>query len=185
MTWLAYIIATAFTLLGAACVCSIILSLPGAWIMLGFAFVIEFIDQWWLNPSIDGRTQTWEWWLLLTCLGLAIAGEVIEFAAGAAGAKRGGGGRRGMIGALVGGVVGALLLTPFIPIPVVGTLIGAIVGTFVGALVGEVSGENAKTVKGSMKPALGATIGRVVGTCSKMGVAIVIWLALSVAAFWP
>ena len=88
-----------------------------------------------------------------------------------------------MLGALLGGVIGALALTPFIPIPVVGTLIGAIIGTFVGAVVGEVTGIAPKTVRGSMKPALGATVGRVIGTFSKMGVAIVIWLALSVAAF--
>jgi uncharacterized protein YqgC (DUF456 family) len=116
---------------------------------------------------------------------LAGLGELIEFAAGAAGAKRGGAGRRGMIGALIGGIVGALLLTPFIPVPVVGTLIGAIIGTFIGAVLGEVTGLEPKTVRGSMKPALGATIGRVAGTVGKMGTAIVVWLTLSVAAFWP
>lgn len=183
MDWLTYVVATIFTLLGAACVFSIVLSLPGAWIMLGIAFVIELIDQWWRTPGADGRTQTFEWWLLGVCVALALAGELIELAAGAAGAKSGGAGRRGMIGALIGGVVGALLLTPFIPIPVVGTLIGAIIGTFIGAVLGEVTGQTPKTVRGSMKPALGATIGRVFGTVSKIGVAIVIWLTLSVAAF--
>ncbi len=185
MTWIAYIVALLFTLLGAACVASIILSLPGAWIMLALAFGIELTDQWWRTPDAAGVTQTFDWWLLWTCLGLALAGELIELAAGAAGAKTGGGNKRGMIGALIGGVVGALALTPFIPIPVVGTLIGAIIGTFVGAVIGEVTGEEPKTVKGSMKPALGATVGRVFGTVSKLAVAIVIWLALSVAAFWP
>jgi uncharacterized protein YqgC (DUF456 family) len=185
MPWYAYILATLFTLFGGACVASIILSLPGAWILIAVAFIIEFIDQWWLVPDALGRTQTFEWWLLWTCLGLAIVGELIELAAGAAGAKGGGGSKRGMLGALIGGVIGALALTPFIPIPVVGTLIGAIIGTFVGAVVGEVTGIAPKTVRGSMKPALGATVGRVIGTFSKMGVAIVIWLALSVAAFIP
>lgn len=185
MDWISYVVATLFTLLGAACVVSIILSLPGAWIMLGIALVIELIDQWWRTPDVDGRTQTFEWWLLGVCLALAIIGELLELAAGAAGAKSGGAGRRGMIGALIGGVAGALLLTPLIPIPIVGTLIGAIIGTFAGAVIGEVTGATPKTVKGSMKPALGATIGRVFGTVGKMAVAIVIWLTLSVAAFWP
>jgi uncharacterized protein YqgC (DUF456 family) len=185
MTWIAYLIASLFTLLGAACVASIILSIPGTWIMLALALIIEVTDQWWRVPDELGRTQTFEWWLLGVCLALAAIGEAIEFAAGAAGAKQGGGSRRGMIGALIGGILGAIILTPFIPVPVVGTLIGAIVGTFTGAVLGEVTGPQPMSVKGSMKPALGATIGRVVGTVSKIGVAIVVWLTLSVAAFWP
>ncbi len=187
MEWLTYLIATLFTLLGGACVASIIFSLPGTWIMLALALIIELTDQWWRVPDGGGAggTQTFEWWLLGVCLALAAIGEAVEFVAGAAGARKGGAGKRGMIGALIGGIVGALVLTPLIPVPVVGTLIGAIIGTFIGALVGEVTGEQPKTVTGSMKPALGATIGRVVGTVGKMGVAIVVWLALSVAAFWP
>lgn len=185
MDWISYLVATLFAIVGFACVCSIILSLPGAWIILALAFVIEFIDQWWRTPDADGRTQTFEWWVLGVCATLAFAGEVIEFAAGAAGAKGGGAGRRGMIGALIGGILGALVLTPFIPIPIVGTLIGAIIGTFAGAVLGEITGETPKTMRGSVKPAIGATIGRVFGTVSKMAVAIVMWLTLSVAAFWP
>jgi uncharacterized protein len=182
MEWLAYVVATVFVLLGGLCVASIILSLPGAWIMLAIALVIELCDQFYL-PA--GDAQTWEWWLLGVCAGLVLLSEVIEFAAGAAGAKAGGAGRRGMVGALVGGIAGAIALTPLIPIPVVGTLIGAIIGTFMGAVIGEVSGEKAKTVRGSVKPAIGATIGRVVGTFSKIGIAIVVWLVLSITAFWP
>jgi uncharacterized protein YqgC (DUF456 family) len=181
MEWLAYVIAVVFVLLGAICVGSIVLSLPGAWIMLALALIIEWADGLYL-PA--GDSQTWEWWVLITCGGLVLASELIEFAAGAAGARAGGAGRRGMVGALIGGILGAILLTPLIPIPIVGTLIGAVIGTFAGAVLGEVSGQQAKTVRGSMKPALGATVGRVVGTFSKIGVAIVVWIVLSVDAFW-
>ena len=52
------------------------------------------------------------------------------------------------------------------------------------ALVGELTGGQT-TIKGTMKPAIGATIGRVVGTTSKVGIAIAMWLVLSVSAFWP
>ena len=45
-------------------------------------------------------------------------------------------------------------------------------------------GEEA-SVKGSMKPALGATIGRVIGTASKVGIGIAVWLALTVSAALP
>jgi len=39
MTWASYIVATLFCLLGLACVLSIILGLPGTWIMIGMALI--------------------------------------------------------------------------------------------------------------------------------------------------
>ena len=176
-----YIVATLFVLIGAALVASIILSVPGGWIMLGLALVIEALDGLYLA---EGRERTFDWWVLGVSAGLLALGELLEFAAGAAGAKHGGAGKRGVIGALVGGIAGAILATFMIPIPIVGTLIGAIIGTFLGAVIGEVTGAQPKTVRGSMKPAIGATIGRVLGTFGKMATAIVAWIALSVAAFW-
>jgi uncharacterized protein len=180
MEWIAYVVAAAFCLLGLLSVASIILSLPGTWIMLGIAVIIEWADRFYLPPE---HPQTFSWWVLGVCLGLAAIGELLELAAGAAGAKSGGGSKRGMIGALIGGIIGALALTPFIPVPVVGTLIGAVAGTFVGAVIGEVTGAQPMTVRGSVKPAVGATIGRVVGTMGKLGIAIVVWITLSAAAF--
>lgn len=182
MEWVQYIVAMVFCLLGGLCVLSIILSIPGGWIALGLALVIEWADRFYLPPE---RPQTFGWWVLGTCAGLLALGEVIELAAGAAGAKGGGGTRRGMIAALIGGIVGAIALTPFIPIPLVGTLVGAVIGTFLGAVIGEVTGAQPMTVRGSVKPAVGATIGRVIGTMGKIGIAIVVWIVLSVAAFWP
>lgn len=182
MEWIMYMVATLFCLLGALCVASIVLSLPGGWIMLGLALIIEFIDRFYLP---DDRQQTFGWWVLAASAGLLTLGELIEFAAGAAGAKTGGGSKRGMIGALIGGVLGAILLTGLVPIPIVGTLVGAVIGTFAGAIIGEVSGEQPKTMRGSIKPALGATIGRIIGTASKLALTIAVWITLSVAAFWP
>jgi len=181
MEWLAYIVATVFTLFGAACVASIIVGPPGGWILFGAAAVIELADGLYLS---EGNQQTFSWWLLGACLGLLVLSEIIEFAAGAAGAKSGGASNRGMIGALLGGIIGAIVFTPLLPVPIVGTLIGALAGTFIGAVIGEVSGAQPKTVPGSIKPAIGATIGRVVGTVSKIGISIAVWITLSVAAFW-
>lgn len=179
MEWLFYLTATIFALLGAACVFSIVFSLPGGWIMLGLAVILELADSLYLPAE---KTQTFSWWVLGVSFGLLLLGELLEFAAGAAGAKTGGGSKRGMVGALIGGIAGAIICTFFVP--VVGTLVGALLGTFIGALVGEMSGEQAKTMRGSMKPALGATIGRVLGTVSKIGIALAVWITLSVAAFW-
>ena len=177
-----YVVAAVFCLLGALCVISIVFSLPGGWIVLALACIIEFIDGLYLSA---GREQTFGWWLLGGSLLLLVLGEVLEFAAGAAGTKAGGGSKRGMIGALIGGIAGALVFTFLVPIPFVGSLIGALLGTFAGAVVGEIGGLAPKTLRGSMRPALGATIGRVIGTTSKIGIAIAVWIGLSIAAFWP
>ncbi|HRP62087.1 MAG TPA: DUF456 domain-containing protein, partial [Phycisphaerales bacterium] len=180
--WLHYVVASLFVILGAGCVISMVLSLPGTWIMLAVAIVIELADGWYRSGD---SPITFGWWVLGISAALAALGELFEFLAGAAGAKGGGGTRRGMIGAIVGGVLGAIIFTFAVPILFVGTLLGALVGTFVGAMVGEISAEQPRSLRGSLKPATGATIGRALGTAGKIGAAVVMWVLLSVAAFVP
>ena len=62
---------------------------------------------------------------------------------------------------------------------------GAIVGTFVGAVAGELSSGTDTKVRDTLRPATGATIGRILGTLSKLPIAVAIWAGLSIAAFWP
>ena len=182
MLWIAYIIAALFFLLGAACVVLVVLQLPGSWIMLALATIIEVADGLYLT---DENQPTFAVWLLLACAGLAALGEVFEFAFSAYGAKKGGASKRGTWGAIIGGVLGAIVLTPVIPIPILGTLIGAIIGTFAGAVIAETTGIEKKTYRDSIKPATGASVGRVLGTASKLPLAVAIWLTLTVAAFLP
>lgn len=186
LEWLQYPVALVFAVLGLACVLLVIIQLPGTWVMLGLALVVEWTDR--LYLPADHR-QTFDWWVLLGCLGLAVIGEIVEFVAGMVGARKGGSTARGMWGALIGGIVGVFVFTPLfvvIPLlgPLLGTFFGAVLGTFVGALIGELSAEHA-TLDGSMRPAIGATIGRVIGTTSKVGIAAAMWLVLTVSAFWP
>ena len=182
MEWLQYVIATLFLLLGGVCVVLVVVQLPGTWMLLGLAAIIEYIDTSYLP---EGTQQTFGWWVLGGALAIAVIGEIIEFVAGAAGAKKGGSSTRGMVGALIGGIVGIFIFTPlFFFVPIFGAFLGAILGTFVGAVVGELTGGQT-TIQGTMKPAIGATIGRIVGTSSKVGIAIAMWLVLSVSAFWP
>lgn len=182
MEWLLYIIAVVFCITGLGLVISCLVSVPGGWIMLALALLIDLFDGWYLPVE---PAQTFGWWTLGICAGLLAIGELVELLAGAAGAKGGGGTKRGMTGAIIGGIGGAIAFTVLLPIPLVGTLIGAVLGTFAGAIVGETTGENARTVRGSMKPAIGATIGRIIGTTSRILLTIVVWAILSVAAFWP
>jgi len=99
-----------------------------------------------------------------------------------------------MIGALIGGLIGAIVGMPFGLI--IGAFIGAVLGTFIGAILGELTVplppstdiENSSTrtrVRESIKPATGAVIGRVLGTLSKLPIAIAVWVVLSIHAFWP
>ena len=57
-------------------------------------------------------------------------------------------------------------------------------GTFAGAVIGELNDPEA-TVRDTLKPAAGASIGRIIGTVAKIPVAIAVWITLSIAAFWP
>lgn len=181
MEWIFIPVAVAFTVLGAMCLSLIVIGLPGVWIILALAGLIELTDGLYLA---EGEQQTFAWGLLGVCVGLAVVGEIIEFLAGILGTRAGGGTKRGMWGALIGGILGAFVLTPFLPIPVVGSLVGALIGTFIGAFLGEISAEQG-TIRSSLRPASGATIARVIATFAKMGVAVVVWVTLSVAAFWP
>ncbi|MCH7546021.1 MAG: DUF456 domain-containing protein [Planctomycetes bacterium] len=188
MDWILYIVAFLFFLLGIGCLLLVVVGLPGGWIMLSLASVIEYCDQYYLTGE-NGTTETFGWWALGACLGLLLVGEMIEFLAGLAGAKKGGASRRGMIGSLIGGIIGVFVFAPLFSIfPLIGTifgaLLGALLGTFAGAMVGELSTQET-TMKDSLKPAFGATVGRVVGTASKLGITIAIWLVLTVFAFWP
>jgi hypothetical protein len=170
-----------FALIGLACIAAVVIGLPGAWIMLAIAVVIELAD----GAYLDARgPDTFGWWPIGLCAILAGVGELFEFLAGALGAKTGGSSRRGMVGALVGGIVGAIIGVA-LPPPVIGSLIGAVAGTFVGAIAGELSNGRESTVRQAMRPATGATIGRIVGTLSKVPIAAVIWLVLTIGALWP
>ncbi len=182
MEWIAYLVALLFVLLGAGCLVLVLFQLPGGWILLTLAFGIEYLLDT-LYLSADSQ-PTFSPTVLWGSLALLLLGEALEFGASTLGAKGGGATRRGMIGSLVGGIGGALLFTPLIPLPIVGTLVGALMGTFIGAMAGEITGQVPNSMQGSIKPAIGATIGRVVGSMSKVCVTLAIWIVLSVAAFW-
>ena len=76
--------------------------------------------------------------------------------------------------------------TVLLPIPVLGSLLGALLGTFGGAMAGEMSDPTRQiTSEEAKKAATAATIGRVLGTAGKAGIAGAVWLALTIAAFVP
>jgi uncharacterized protein YqgC (DUF456 family) len=183
-----YAVAAVYAFLSALCVLSIVVGLPGTWMMLALAIIVELVDPRWL-PGPDATTFGWP--LLAVCIALAVVGEGLEFASGMLGNKAGGGTRRGMWGSIAGGLVGATAGT-FI-IPVVGTLGGALLGTFVGAMAGEMTAAReldasqapGDRAKDALRPAVAATVSRALGTVAKMGIGATVWVVLAVAAFIP
>jgi uncharacterized protein YqgC (DUF456 family) len=147
-----------------------LLGLPGLWLMLAVAGVYAFMtDLLFLG-----------WKSLAALFILAVGAEIVEFVAGAAGAKTAGGSKRGMVGAIVGGLIGGVLGT-FIPVPIVGTLVGLVVGAFVGAAGVEYMVR--KDVEHSMRVGIGAAKGRFWGTVFKSAFGIAMLILAMITGF--
>jgi uncharacterized protein len=140
------------------------LSLPGNWLI-----VLSVAAYAWWGPA-DGRLAI-GWPVVVVLAVLSALGEVIEFAAGAAGVARAGGSRRAALlalgGSLVGSVIGALV---GVPIPLVGSLVGILLGAALGALFGAALGEYWKGRDASQSWLVGhaAFWGRLLGTGGKL-----------------
>lgn len=168
-----YVWAAVLTLVNAGWLFLVVLGLPGTWLMVLSAAL--FAWAYW--ETAIGR------WTLLTLVGLAVIGEVLEFVAGVAGSQRAGGTRRGAIGALAGGLIGGVVGTGAIPIPLIGSLLGACAGAFAGAMILELSG--GRDANESFRSGVGAGVGRFFGTLGKFAAGVAIWIVATVAAFWP
>jgi len=178
--WLVYVLATVFALLGLGCLLLVVVGLPGTWVLVALAIGLELADDALLPGS--GIT-TFGWRLIALCVGLGVVGEIIEAVAGAAGTRFGGGTRRGMLGAFIGGIVGAIFLTPLFPVPIVGTLLGAMLGAFLGAWLGEATAAERRGRRDQFRAAFGAAVGKLGGTVAKLAIGIVMWVLLVRAAF--
>ena len=156
-----------FVLLATVLITGLVLNLfglPGNWLML-----LAMVGYTW----VTGWQRYVSWVSLVVLLVVAVIGEVVEFVAAGAGAKKAGGTLWGTIGALLGGLVGGFALTGLVPIPIIGTLVGLIVGTFLGAMGAELllgKGE----VQSSAVIGVGAAKGRFYGTVLKLVFGIVI-----------
>lgn len=166
-----YALAAVLTLLNVVFWFGILFGLPGAWLMVLLATLIE----WWQPGEF-----LFPWSIVYVSLALAVLGELLEFLLGAAGARRSGGSRRAAALAILGGIVGAVFGT-LLPAPIVGTLIGASLGAFAGSALGDLwAGRPAGL---SIESGRGAAIGRFWGTLSKMAAGAAIVVIQAIAAF--
>jgi uncharacterized protein YqgC (DUF456 family) len=151
--------------------------LPGNWLIVAIAALYA-----WLAPP-DSRAAL-DWPAVGVVAGLAAIGEILEFAASAAGVKKVGGSRRGAFYALVGSLAGAIVgMFVGIPIPIVGSIIAAVVFAGLGALVGAMIGEMqaGKSMDASLTVGKAAFWGRLYGTVAKVVVGALMAFVIIVA----
>ena len=103
--------------------------------------------------------QTLGWGRLAGLAALAVLSFLLDFLAGALGARRYGASRWGVVGALLGAVVG-LFLGP----------LGLIAGCVVGAVVGELA--RGADLAGGVRSGLGALVGLLAGLLADLVLAI-------------
>jgi hypothetical protein len=167
-----YVYASLLTLLNIVFWVSIVVNLPGTWLMV----LVSALVEWW-----QPETFMYSWTVLFVAGGLAVLGEVIEFALGAVGSRHAGGSPRGAALAIIGSIIGGILGT-LLPVPIVGTLLGACLGAFVGSVVGDLWA--GRPLFQSVRAGRGAAVGRFWGTISKLAVGAVIVVVLGLAAFF-
>ena len=168
MIWLYYMLLLAVAAVG---LCLSILGLPGLWLIVaggaGYA--------WWTGFGVYIG-----WPALVALIALAIVADIIELLAGSAGAAKAGGSKRAMIGAIFGALLGGIVQTGLVPIPLVGTVFGACAGAFIGAATVELLIR--RDVAHSFRVGTGAARGRFWGIVTKLGFGCVMFTILLVVA---
>lgn len=148
-------------------------ALPGNWLIV----ITTSLFAWWHWDQSLFSVYT-----LVGITVLALLGELFEFLGGMGGAKKAGAGLRGSVGAIIGAITGAVLGTVMIPIPLLGTLIGSGLGAGIGAWIFELSSRRSR--QEYFRLSLGAGIGQIFGSSAKIFLGGLIWLIVTVAAFW-
>jgi uncharacterized protein len=140
-----------------------LVGMPGNWLMV--AAVVVYV----LLVPHEGRLAI-GWTTVTILVVLATLGELLEFLAGALGAAKAGGSKRGAVLALVGSLVGGIAgLFIGLPIPVVGPVLGVVLFAAMGAFAGAVLGEQWKgrELGQSLRVGQAAFWGRLLGTVAK------------------
>jgi uncharacterized protein YqgC (DUF456 family) len=145
-------------------------ALPGNWLMI----VTTTLFAIWQKDNFSI-------YVIIAAIILAMAGEVLEFFAGAGGAKAAGGGKKAMAAAIIGAIIGAVLGTVLIPVPLFGTLLGSAIGAGLAVLI--VEKRAGKEFKESVKTATSAGVGQILGISAKIITGVIIWLIFAIAAF--
>lgn len=138
---------------------SIIFGLPGTFLILGDVIIYSWITGF---EKIGFK-------IIIVLVFISLLAETIDFLLGIEGARRYGSSKTGVALSIIGGIIGAILMTPVL------LGLGAIIGVFLGGFAGAFLGEYLEQRK--LKPALragyGSLIGKIAGTLVKGSLAIV------------
>jgi len=146
---------------------AVVLGLPGTWMILGASALYG-----WLTDFTVITIQ-----LLFGLFLLAAVAEALDFVAGLWGARRYGGSRKAMAGTLIGGLLGAIALTPMLF--GFGSILGAFFGAFVGAF--GITYLEQRKMEEAVRVGWGALVGRVFAIVFKGG-AVVTMIGLDIWA---
>ena len=156
-------------------------TLPGTWVIVGLMALAA-----WFLPESEGGTLGVSWGEVVVLGVLAGIAELLEFASGAAGAKKVGASRRSVVLSLVGAAVGSVggAMVGF-PVPIVGPIFAALFGGGLGAFGGAYVGEAWKGRRHDDRINVGrsAFVGRVLGTVGKLIVGLLM-VVVAGTVFW-
>ena len=174
-----FVLAVLLVLINGSALCATLFALPGNWIIAVCTALFAGL--------VHGATGQGIHWLTAGfVILLAVVGEILEVALGAAGAAKQGASRRAMLLSLVGTVAGSLMgAIAGTPIPVLGTILGALGGGALGAFGGAWLGEAWKGTDTDQRTRVGkaALTGRLIGTAAKLFVGGVMFVVAAFDAF--
>ena len=147
-----------------------VFTLPANWLLLILALV-------WKLAVPDGGL---DWTFIGVLAGMALLGEIIEFASQAWSAKKFGASAKGNLGGLIGAVLGAIFGAPLLL--GLGALLGALLGAFAGCYLFEKA--HGRGELESRRAAWGAFWGKMFGICVKIGLGGVMFFECT-TRIWP
>lgn len=177
--WLYFLFATLLFLGNCLGWCLTLVSLPGNWLIVALSLLFTL-----LVTTNSGLGLSWP--VMAALLVLAIAGEVIEMVAGAAGAARLGASRRSVALSLAGAIVGSFVgMAVGLPIVIVGSAMAGLGGGALGAFVGAMLGEHWKgrSLEQGVQVGTAAFLGRLLGTAGKLIVATIMTVVVTLDSF--
>lgn len=167
------LLAAIFIIIMVLCLALHLFSLPANWVIIGLLLLWRV-----MHPETAATSMNTTFFIIVG--GLALLGEVLEFAVQMMGAKRYGGTSRGNMGGIVGAVVGAIVGAPFLF--GLGALAGALGGAYAGCFLLEIGQGRPADV--ARRAATGAFFGKFLGLGLKFGIGVCL-VMLGSQHIWP
>ena len=160
-----------FLLALGVCVLLNLVTLPGNWAM------VALVTAWAL--LVTGNSLNTLFFIMF--IGLAVAGEIVEFGAQIWGAKKYGSSKISTWAGILGAIIGAVFGAPFMF--GVGAVFGALFGAWAGCFLAELLIRRQPSAV-AFRAAQGAFVGRFLGMVVKFGLGMAM-LALTASNLWP